>query len=111
MSVISHSPFTIDGVTYSGRARYVYHPANKDRTNITQFTATFSETDYTHGANKKYMMTGFGDRALDMCTQIQNVETGNDRMEHLERIGNSAFTRNKDYAIHRASVVLPSLAI
>ena len=89
MSVISHSPFTIDGVTYAGKARYVYHPANKDRTNITQFTATFSETDYTHGANKKYMMTGFGDRALDMCTQIQNVETG--KMNKIEYIGNRAF--------------------
>ena len=89
MSVTDYTPFTIDGVTYSGKARYVYHPANKDRTNITQFTATFSETDYTHGANKKYMMTGFGDRALDMCTQIQNVETG--KMNKIEYIGNRAF--------------------
>ena len=89
MSVISYTPFTIDGVTYAGKARYVYHPANKDRTNINQFTATFSETDYTHGANKKYMMTGFGDRALDMCTQIQNVETG--KMNKIEYIGNRAF--------------------
>ena len=89
MSVISYTPFTIDGVTYAGKARYVYHPANKDHTNINQFTATFSETDYTHGANKKYMMTGFGDRALDMCTQIQNVETG--KMNKIEYIGNRAF--------------------
>ena len=89
MSVISYTPFTIDGVTYAGKARYVYHPANKDRTNINQFTATFSETDYTHGANKKYMMTGFGDRALDMCTQIQNVETS--KMNKIEYIGNRAF--------------------
>ena len=89
MSVTDYTPFTIDGVTYAGKARYVYHPANKDRTNINQFTATFSETDYTHGANKKYMMTGFGDRALDMCTQIQNVETG--KMKKIEYIGNRAF--------------------
>ena len=89
MSVTDYTPFTIDGVTYAGKARYVYHPANKDRTNINQFTATFSETDYTHGANKKYMMTGFGDRALDMCTQIQNVETG--KMNKIEYIGNRAF--------------------
>ena len=89
MSVTDYTPFTIDGVTYSGKARYVYHPANKDRTNINQFTATFSETDYTHGANKKYMMTGFGDRALDMCTQIQNVETS--KMNKIEYIGNRAF--------------------
>ena len=89
MSVTDYTPFTIDGVTYAGKARYVYHPANKDRTNITQFTATFSETDYTHGANKKYMMTGFGDRALDMCTQIQNVETS--KMNKIEYIGNRAF--------------------
>ena len=89
MSVISYTPFTIDGVTYAGKARYVYHPANKNRTNINQFTTAFSETDYTHGANKKYMMTGFGDRALDMCTQIQNVETG--KMNKIEYIGNRAF--------------------
>ena len=89
MSVTDYTPFTIDGVTYAGKARYVYHPANKDRTNINQFTATFSETDYTHGANKKYMMTGFGDRALDMCTQIQNVETS--KMNKIEYIGNRAF--------------------
>ena len=106
MSVISHSPFTIDGVTYAGRARYVYHPANKDRTNITQFTATFSETDYTHGANKKYMMTGFGDRALDMCTQIQNVETG--KMKAFVHIGRRAFanTSIKNFEVPDTCVYL-----
>ena len=89
MTVTSGTPLTVDGVTYAGKAKYVYHPANMTLESPTAFDCTNSEIDMTNGGSKKYLMTEFGDSALIWCEQLTNVRV--ERMEHLERIGNSAF--------------------
>ena len=89
MTVTSGTPLTVDGVTYAGKAKYVYHPANMTLESPTAFDCTNSEIDMTNGGSKKYLMTEFGDSALIWCEQLTNVRV--ERMDHLERIGNSAF--------------------
>ena len=89
MTVTSSTPLTVDGMTYAGKAKYVYHPANMTLESPTTFDCTNSEMDMTNGGSKKYLMTEFGDSALIWCEQLTNVRV--ERMEHLERIGNSAF--------------------
>ena len=93
MTVTSSTPLTVDGMTYAGKAKYVYHPANMTLESPTAFDCTNSEIDMTNGGFKKYLMTEFGDSALIWCEQLTNVRV--DRMEHLERIGNSAFRGTK----------------
>ncbi len=89
MTVTSDYPVTTGGVTYAGEAKYVYHPANMQLTSYSKFTAGNYEIDYTNGANKKYLMTEIGDRTLDMCSHVTEVNI--DKMKHLERIGRRAF--------------------
>ena len=89
MTVISGNPVTVDGVTYAGEAKYVYHPANMQLTSYSKFTADNYETDVTNGANKKYLMTKIDDRTLDMCSHITEVNI--DKMKHLRHIGRRAF--------------------
>ena len=89
MTVTSDYPVTVDGVTYAGEAKYVYHPAIKLLTNNKKFAADNYEIDYTNGANKKYLMTEIGDCTLDMCSYITEVDIS--KMKHLERIGRRAF--------------------
>ena len=93
MTVTSGTPLTVDGVTYAGKAKYVYHPANMTLESPTAFDCTNSEIDMTNGAFKKYLMTEFGDSALIWCEQLTNVRV--ERMDHLERIGNRAFCGTK----------------
>ena len=89
MTVTSGTPLTVDGVTYAGKAKYVYHPANMTLESPTTFGCDNYETDRTNGGSKKYLMTEFGDNLLKMCDQVTTVRV--DRMKHLERIGKSAF--------------------
>ena len=89
MTVTSGNPVTVDGVTYAGEAKYVYHPANMQLTSYSTFTADNYETDVTNGANKKYLMTKIDDRTLDMCSHVTVVNI--DKMKHLRYIGRRAF--------------------
>ena len=89
MTVTSGTPLTVDGVTYAGKAKYVYHPANMTLGRYSTFECDNYETDRTNGGSKKYLMTEFGDNLLKMCDQVTTVRV--DRMKHLERIGKSAF--------------------
>ena len=89
MTVTSGNPVTVDGVTYAGEAKYVYHPANMQLTSYSKFTADNYETDVTNGANKKYLMTEIDDRTLDMCSHVTVVNI--DKMKHLRHIGRRAF--------------------
>ena len=89
MTVTSGNPVTVDGVTYAGEAKYVYHPANMQLTSYSTFTADNYETDVTNGANKKYLMTEIDDRTLDMCSHVTEVNI--DKMKHLRHIGRRAF--------------------
>ena len=88
ITVTSSTPLTVDGVTYAGKAKYVYHPANKDMTYYL-FESDSYVINVTHGAYKKYLVTEFGDRALENCTNLTEVKL--DKMKHLERIGRRAF--------------------
>lgn len=92
MTVTSGTPLTVDGVTYAGKAKYVYHPANMTLESPTTFGCDNYETDRTNGGSKKYLMTEFGDKVLKWCDQVTTVRV--DRMKHLERIGKSAFERS-----------------
>ena len=93
MSVTSGTPLTVDGVTYAGKAKYVYHPVNMTLENFTTFGCDNYETDRTNGGAKKYLMTEFGDSALIWCEQITTVPVK--KMKHLKRIGNSALRGTK----------------
>ena len=93
MTVTSGTPLTVDGVTYAGKAKYVYHPANMTLESDTTFVCSNYEIDRTNDGSKKYLMTEFGDSALIWCEQLTNVRV--ERMDHLERIGNSAFRGTK----------------
>ena len=92
MTVTSGTPLTVDGVTYAGKAKYVYHPANMTLESPTTFGCDNYETDRTNGGSKKYLMTEFGDKVLKWCDQVTTMRV--DRMKHLERIGKSAFERS-----------------
>ena len=92
MTVTSGTPLTVDGVTYAGKAKYVYHPANMTLGRYSTFECDNYETDRTNGGSKKYLMTEFGDKVLKWCDQVTTVRV--DRMKHLERIGKSAFERS-----------------
>ena len=92
MTVTSGTPLTVDGVTYAGKAKYVYHPANMTLERYSTFECDNYETDRTNGGSKKYLMTEFGDKVLKWCDQVTTVRV--DRMKHLERIGKSAFERS-----------------
>ena len=85
MTVTSSEPVTVDGVTYDGTAKYVYHPDVLLGSGA--YVATDVETNTFNG--KKYLMTEFGDSVLCGATGITSVTTS--RMKHLERIGNYAF--------------------
>ena len=89
MTVTSGTPLTVDGVTYAGKAKYVYHPANMTLERYSTFECDNYETDRTNGGSKKYLMTEFGDKVLKWCNQVTTMRV--DRMKHLERIGKSAF--------------------
>ena len=89
MTVTSGTPLTVDGVTYAGKAKYVYHPVNMTLESPATFGCDNYETDRTNGGSKKYLMTEFGDKVLKWCDQVTTMRV--DRMKHLERIGKSAF--------------------
>ena len=93
MTVTSSTPLTVDGMTYAGKAKYVYHPANMTLESDTTFVCSNYEIDRTNDGYKKYLMTEFGDSAFIWCEQLTNVKV--ERMKHLERIGNSAFRGTK----------------
>ena len=88
ITVTKDSTFTKDGVTYSGTAKYVYHPSHLN-VSTSNFIASDYEPDVTHGANKKYLMTEFGNYALWKCPQITSINIKD--MKALNRIGTAAF--------------------
>ena len=88
ITVTKKSTFTKDGLTYSGTAKYVYHPSHSNLS-TSLFVASNYETDETYGANKKYLMTEIGDCALWKCPRITLISIKD--MKSLNRIGTSAF--------------------
>ena len=63
MTITSTTPVTVDGVTYAGTAKYVFHPSITNCTFGT-FTGSLYETDNMCGSDKKYIMTEVGDSCL-----------------------------------------------
>ena len=88
ITVTKDSTFTKDGLTYSGTAKYVYHPSHTNQSFFV-FSASNHGTDVTHGANKKYLMTEIGNYALWKCPQITSINIKD--MKALNRIGTAAF--------------------
>jgi len=90
MTVTSNTPVTVDGVTYAGKAKYVYNP--KIATVMTGATSSkyqgdLYETDIANNANRKYLMTAMGDSLLYGITACTSVTLP----DKLERVGNYAF--------------------
>ncbi|MDO4512337.1 MAG: leucine-rich repeat protein, partial [Bacteroidales bacterium] len=83
ITVISDEPVVKDGVTYAGKAKYVFHPANNKGSNA--FTVRKEETNVTLGANQTYLMTELGDSLLAGCTDKEYVAIHTDAA--IERIG------------------------
>ncbi len=85
MTVTSTIPVVADGVTYDGKAKYVYTP---DAANTTVFGASNYETDKMFTVTKKYLMTEFGDSCLAGST-AKKISFSD--MTRLTRIGKKAF--------------------
>ena len=88
ITVTDNTPFTLDGITYAGKAKYVYNPMRLTGGN-TAFVGSKHETYVANGANAKYLMTEFDENALQMCANIMTVSISH--MTGLERIGKRAF--------------------
>lgn len=87
MTIISTTPITRDGVTYAGKAKYVYN-AFVNNASPTYDVADY-ETDQTLSTHRKFLMTEIGDSCCFGAGSIKNVNLQN--MKHLEKIGVSAF--------------------
>ena len=88
MTVTSTTPVTVDGVTYAGKAKYVYHPANATATKDNTFYLVNSETYKPTG--DKDLMVELGDSLLYGATGINSISMNS--MKNLECIGSYAFT-------------------
>ena len=88
MTVTSTTPVTVDGVTYAGKAKYVYHPANATAPNDERFIPSNSETYNLTG--DKYLMVELGDSLLYGASTFKSMPIN--RLENLECIGSYAFT-------------------
>ncbi|MBQ0115691.1 MAG: leucine-rich repeat protein, partial [Bacteroidales bacterium] len=87
MTITSTTPVTVDGVTYDGKAKYVYYPTIGTKTG---FSAANSETDNMYNSGKKYLITEIGDSCLFRASGITAVSLEN--LRSLTRIGAYAFT-------------------
>ena len=83
ITVIKDNRTTVDGVTYDGTARYVYHPANK-----TIAGSTWVPSAYESFNGKRYLMTEVGDSCLVGASQVTKVDLT--RMPGLTTIGHNA---------------------
>ncbi|MBQ0068755.1 MAG: leucine-rich repeat protein, partial [Bacteroidales bacterium] len=86
MTVVSASPVTVDGVTYAGKAKYVF----SQRMNVSQlvtFEGADSEEDVTNGSSKKYLMT---EMANGLCANVKSIKNVT-FPKYLEKIGTTAF--------------------
>lgn len=86
MTVVSASPVTVDGVTYAGKAKYVF----SQRMNVSQlvtFEGADSEEDVTNGSSKKYLMT---EMANGLCANVKSIKNVN-FPKYLETVGKEAF--------------------
>ena len=83
LTVTNTSPVEVDGVTYDGKAKYVYGPQIASSTS-NMFTADRFES-YN---NKKYLITEFGDSLLHGASQM-DVRLRNNPL--IQRIGAYAF--------------------
>ena len=90
MTVTSATPVTVGGVTYAGKAKFVYNPVIKSlisSSSTKSFVGSTSMNDTSNGGKKTYLMTEFGDSCLSFATDCPNVTVP----EYLERVGSYAF--------------------
>ncbi|MDO4510898.1 MAG: leucine-rich repeat protein [Bacteroidales bacterium] len=87
ITFISNTPVTHDGVTYAGKAKYVYHPTHKSQSGT--FFGSLFENYWLAGVCKKFLMVELGDSLLYDCKWRTAVNLT--QMTGLERIGNYAF--------------------
>ncbi len=87
-SIISNEPVTVDGVTYDGTAKYVFHPNV-----VTATTMPAAEpfvTDNMCKSGKRYLITQVGDSTF--CSSSQSITTIDlSRCTAVTRLGAHAF--------------------
>ncbi|WP_407403606.1 leucine-rich repeat protein [Sodaliphilus sp.] len=119
MTVVDNTPVTVDGKTYAGTAKYVYHPNIET---ATAFGTSGYERNQYYGVDKSYLITEIDYGCFRNATGIKTLNTT--YMTGLKTIGSLAFegsgitslvvpatvTTIKDYAFHNATS-LSSLTI
>ena len=95
ISIDQLTPFTINGVTYDGTAKYVY---NKNLRTNRSFTTRVAETNTYYNMGKKYYMR----EVEDSCFMGAKLDLGVNLGDNIERIGHHAF-----YGTGLKSVTLP----
>ena len=68
ISVTSPYPVVYNGVTYDGKAKYVYHPMIEQTTAHT-WTPSLYETNSMCGGSKRYLITEVGDSCFSFMSQ------------------------------------------
>ena len=95
ISIDQLTPFTINGVTYDGTAKYVY---NKNLRTNRSFTTRVAETNTYYNMGKKYYMR----EVEDSCFMGAKLDLGVNLGDNIERIGHHAF-----YGTGIKSITLP----
>jgi len=93
MTVTSNTPVTVDGITYAGKAKYVYHPMIESRiasAATKAYQASMGETDRANGANRTYLMVEMGDSLLYGASSCTSALVP----KYLERVGKYAFCKS-----------------
>ena len=95
ISIDQLTPFTINGVTYDGTAKYVF---NKNLRSNRSFTSRVAETNTYYNMGKKYYMR----EVEDSCFMGAKLDLGVHLTDNIERIGHHAF-----YGTGIKSITLP----
>ncbi|MBQ0070222.1 MAG: leucine-rich repeat protein, partial [Bacteroidales bacterium] len=86
MTIIDSTPVTVDGKTYAGTAKYVYHP---NIATATAFASSGYERNQYYGVDKSYLITEIDYGCFRNATGIKTLNTT--YMTGLKTIGSLAF--------------------
>lgn len=89
MTITSSTPFSLNGVEYAGKAKYVHKDYYSDERSFFSFYAKNYETYKYFDENKKYLITEIEDDCFLNAALLNNVDLS--AVTSLERIGNRAF--------------------
>ena len=89
MTITSTKPVTVNGTTYDGTAKYVFHP-NIQETTSTSFTPSEYEADNMCSSGKRYLITEIGDSCFyGSAASIEKIDFH--KCTGLKTLGHDAF--------------------